>query len=1214
MKRARYEYIAGSSAKFWEFEVIGDVLRTSWGRIGTPGQTKDTEFASLQLATAAAQKAAASKVKKGYVQARAVAKKSSKKAATKKAATKKAATKKAATKKAATKKAATKKAATKKAATKKAATKKAATKKAATRKAATKQAATKKAATKKAATKKAATKQAATKKAATKKAATKKAATKKATQRASTSAGRAASTGPGVKSVALLVPTVGPLQKDGVEVRWTKELRKELAPIRGHHRRPRTTELSDKVLSSAAAKVEGAKTPELTKLIGDKIRGPERWKLEAHLASVVRKGAVGEWEPMVDRWVARYGLGNALRMLPLLEREGVANRWGQPTYRTAEMLFAPRFREWAAVASDDEFDAAVDVGRELLDAETDDESIGAVACALAYILPLEEPVFFEPAVESGPARHLTNQLYQAVMNEEQLDMLYVAMEEEEDYHRWHGAGGVWLAHRFGAEGFRLLNEHCVVWGKAALIATLPYVGREPAKALSEWLGWREVARRISEYMLAVPAIALEVLPQVIEAGEPDAKKAARTLLRQVEAKVDELSVGEAASTVAGKSDESIDVLLRRPPWREVTSSWPWDGVVAKEPAIACPKGKGKLPEDAHVHQLRAKRVSIKRAPGQYKVDASWVRNKDRLLPPEDAVAVFGAAAVPGLLEVVRTNAVDNHHYQYGMLNYFEQWLSIGAAGFAPHAASFLQRKDLRSLAERWIAAHPAHALSGLVPMLAAKPGRARDEAHLALLWIRRRMGDRELRTLAKKVRVEAAMQAWLALDPAALVPHKAATLPKFVQARSVKTRSGARASSEALLELASFARRWNYDVGAAAARESFDPESLDELSRSMVEAWLGAGAKSANAWLANSAGLYGSNALVPWLKAQARDRIQARDRFAALVLLEQLMWIDTPSARLEVLRHYRSGRAAWLRRGVEEQLLPWLADRGIPLANYEADAIPELPAELSFGKVRHRVAVRAEGQHQPVLLDDDGRPLARAPRGSAAEKARWEEVKSDGSDLLVLTAHRLEQMLIDGEPFELDVFRRLAAHAIVGGLFEHVLFAVGRTTFRVCEDGSFASVNDESYVLPKRAKVAVAHPAELSGKQLGAWREIFSDYERLAPFPQLHRTIEQPLPDKPRKVSLWDGAPIHPGRFLQLGRFGWKYDASADGPIAAYREFSGARKPVRVAIQLSGSIDMARVAKSNVELRALSFEAPSSTLTKRSAFEIAYVVEGLTAG
>ena len=57
------------SNKFWNLETNGKTFTTSWGRIGTFGQSQTKEFYDTQSCEKEAKKIIASKVKKGYVEA-----------------------------------------------------------------------------------------------------------------------------------------------------------------------------------------------------------------------------------------------------------------------------------------------------------------------------------------------------------------------------------------------------------------------------------------------------------------------------------------------------------------------------------------------------------------------------------------------------------------------------------------------------------------------------------------------------------------------------------------------------------------------------------------------------------------------------------------------------------------------------------------------------------------------------------------------------------------------------------------------------------------------------------------------------------------------------------------------------------------------------------------------------------------------------------------
>jgi predicted DNA-binding WGR domain protein len=62
----RYELVEGTSSKFWEITLDGSSFTTTYGRIGTSGQSTLKEFASPEVAKTEHDKLVAEKVKKGY--------------------------------------------------------------------------------------------------------------------------------------------------------------------------------------------------------------------------------------------------------------------------------------------------------------------------------------------------------------------------------------------------------------------------------------------------------------------------------------------------------------------------------------------------------------------------------------------------------------------------------------------------------------------------------------------------------------------------------------------------------------------------------------------------------------------------------------------------------------------------------------------------------------------------------------------------------------------------------------------------------------------------------------------------------------------------------------------------------------------------------------------------------------------------------------------
>jgi len=63
----RFEFVGGTSSKFWDVRVQGSDVYTSYGRIGSTGQTSCKSFESAEAATAHAAKLVQAKTAKGYV-------------------------------------------------------------------------------------------------------------------------------------------------------------------------------------------------------------------------------------------------------------------------------------------------------------------------------------------------------------------------------------------------------------------------------------------------------------------------------------------------------------------------------------------------------------------------------------------------------------------------------------------------------------------------------------------------------------------------------------------------------------------------------------------------------------------------------------------------------------------------------------------------------------------------------------------------------------------------------------------------------------------------------------------------------------------------------------------------------------------------------------------------------------------------------------------
>ena len=64
----RFEFVAGSSAKFWSVTVLGSDTTVTYGRLGTSGQSQTKSFATAEKAQRHAASLVRQKLAKGYVE------------------------------------------------------------------------------------------------------------------------------------------------------------------------------------------------------------------------------------------------------------------------------------------------------------------------------------------------------------------------------------------------------------------------------------------------------------------------------------------------------------------------------------------------------------------------------------------------------------------------------------------------------------------------------------------------------------------------------------------------------------------------------------------------------------------------------------------------------------------------------------------------------------------------------------------------------------------------------------------------------------------------------------------------------------------------------------------------------------------------------------------------------------------------------------------
>ncbi len=132
-----------------------------------------------------------------------------------------------------------------------------------------------------------------------------------------------------------------------------------------------------------------------------------------------------------------------------------------------------------------------------------------------------------------------------------------------------------------------------------------------------------------------------------------------------------------------------------------------------------------------------------------------------------------------------------------------------------------------------------------------------------------------------------------------------------------------------------------------------------------------------------------------------------------------------------------------------------------------------------------------------------------------AEDARKEfsQIKKQIKTIIQTQKFRLEKAIMNGRPWGEESFKELFvenpimhifAIGLIWGVYEN---GVLKKAFRYMEDGTFNTVDEEEYILPKGAKISLVHPIDLSEEELEAWKNQLEDYEIVQPVPQLEQDI-----------------------------------------------------------------------------------------------------------
>jgi hypothetical protein len=344
--------------------------------------------------------------------------------------------------------------------------------------------------------------------------------------------------------------------------------------------------------------------------------------------------------------------------------------------------------------------------------------------------------------------------------------------------------------------------------------------------------------------------------------------------------------------------------------------------------------------------------------------------------------------------------------------------------------------------------------------------------------------------------------------------------------------------------------------------------SQSELAWELFSSWNVAGAPSKEGWAFTAMGLLGDDECARRITPLIRTWPGESQHQRAVTGLDVLATIGTDVALMHLHGIAQKLKFKGLQEKAREKIDQIAEARG-PLRR-RARRSPRARSRARRRRLAHarlrprRFRVVFDEALKPQVKEEGGKVLADLPKPrkdddadkSAAAVETWKALKKDAKTIAQQQVLRLELAMCARRRWSPDVFQRfLVEHPLVRHLVLRLAWGAYDATgallavFRVAEDGTFASVDDDAFVLPDGASVGVAHTLETSKDDEAKLAQIFGDYELLQPFTQLGRETYRLTDEELQKgtIERWKGKKVPTGKVLGLEARGWRRGQPQDG-------------------------------------------------------------------
>lgn len=491
----------------------------------------------------------------------------------------------------------------------------------------------------------------------------------------------------------------------------------------------------------------------------------------------------------------------------------------------------------------------------------------------------------------------------------------------------------------------------------------------------------------------------------------------------------------------------------------------------------------------------------------------------------------------------------------------------------PMADAYWRLRSVRKEAREWLLLHIETALTGLIPVvLCSKRGEMAARSALAmlvgeghgplLLEVAGRYGD------DAKVRAEHLASH----DRFDEFPNTMPSLPSWCDdVDALEVKGGGRLPREAMnvfmTMLAISTPEQNY-AGVECALEHIAPRSLGGFSWSLFHAWRVGGMDAKQAWAFHQMSFLGDDEcvrkLAPILKAWPGDGGHAR----ATTGLEILAKMGSDVALMHIYGMSQKLKYKGLKRKAAEKVEEIAEDRGLSKLELADRLVPRLDLDengsmsLDFGP--RQFTVTFDEALKPLIRDESGKLRKSLPKPGAKDDAtkasdatqRFKGLKKDIKTVATTQIARLETEMCEGRTWTQDDFQRflvghpLLIHVVRRLVWGVVIEGIAKVTFRVTEDSTFVSAEDETITLPE-GPIVLVHRLQLEDSVATEWGDHLADYELLQPFDQVARSIYAVTPEelKTKSIARFKGACVPTRSVLNLEHNGWRRGEVWDGGI-----------------------------------------------------------------